>query len=333
MATTVNRDTNAQTAEDLNRYVIDRAAEWQEPIKKSLQLETILTAENGVVYTENTYSEDTRKMEGVVQAYQGRFTPKGDIVIGSHANKILRMKSDLQYDEEQMDTFWDSKYPQYEGSVNASFEDNPFIQDFLGEFYFNQWQREMDMVSVKGVATPVVAGTPTSVLGSIDGFDKVFNDLIAAGKLNTIATGVITEQNIVAVVQATLASLDPDFYDESINIYMSPTHALWFSRAYKAMHPYAGLVGDGMNQMKKALYVDDFNATIHSIKAMRGSQRFWIDVKVDGKSNMIVLKHKKKSDMPTLTFVPQIRGIQAKADWHRGYGLRRYEYTFVTKVA
>lgn len=330
MPTSVVKE-NEILAEALNRYVIDFAEEWQEPLKKSLQLETVLEAENGVVYTEHTYAEPTRKMEGVIQAYQGKFTPKSDIVLGSRQNTLDRMKSDLEFDEEQMDTFWNSRYPQYEGSVNARFEDNPFVQDFLSDFYLEQWKREMTTVSVKGVKTAITSGTPTSVLGSIDGFDKVFNQHIADGKLQTITTGALTSYNILEKVQTALETIDEELWDYGINIYMSPQQALWFSRLYKKEHPYAqAMVND---PTAPALYIDDFNAKIHRINAMRGSNRFWIDVKVDGKSNMIVGKHKYKPDMPTLEFVPLIRGIQAKADWHRFYGLRRFEYTFITKPA
>lgn len=330
MPTTVTKDMGV-LAEGLNRVAIEYGEEWQEPLKKELDLEAILTAENGVVYCENTYSEGEFEMEGTVQQYQGKFTPTGNIHLGSRENKLQRLKSDLEFDEEAMDKFWDSKYPQYEGSVNASFEDNPFLQDFLDEKYINQWKREMRMVAVKGVKTAVTSGTPTTILGSIDGFDKVFNDEITAGNVPTITTGVLTATNILEKVQFALESIDEDLWDEGMNIYMGPKEALWFSRLYKKDHPYAqAMVND---PTAPALFVDDFNAKIHRIYNMRQSGRIWIDCKVNGKSNMIVGKHKFKSDMPTLTFVPQIRSIQAKADWHRFYGLRRFGFTYITKVA
>ena len=324
---TVNKD-NEQLAEAFNQYIIEFAEEWQEPLKKELELEMILDT----VYTEDTYAEKKRSISGIIQAYQPKFTAKGEIKIGSRQNKLDRMKLDLEFDEDDTNEFWSTKYPQYD-NAGLAFQDNPFIQDFLGEFVFDQWKREMRAVAVKGQKVAPTVGVAGSVLGAIDGFNTMFTQEIALGNVQTIATGVITPQNVLDVVRATLKQLDPELYDESINIFMPPEMTVWFSELYKDKRPFSGQIATGSNVMKRALYVEDFNATIIPIKEMRGMGKFWIDVKINGKTNMIVGKHKTRPDMPVLHFVPLIRGIQMKGDWHRFYGLRRTEYTFVTKVA
>ena len=324
--TTITKE--AEMANAINAYIVEMAPEWQENIKREMQLEKILDT----VYCVETYAETKADFTNVIQAYQGKFTPTGQISIGAMKNELQAMKTDLEFDEEQLEQFRNTQFPLYHPAGQGMLQDNGFIQKLLNDMYFAAWTDEMAMVAVKGERVAPTSGTAGTVLGSITGFDKVFDDGIAAGDINTITTGVIEEDTIVDQVQASLDEIPKLIRKQGGTIFMSEDQAIWYSRKYKKLHPYANIVVDSPNG--RVLLIDDYqNFVIQTLNEKDDDTRFWIDIKHKRKTNMIVGKHRVYSDMPSLTAFPIVRGLKLKADWHRFYGLRRYEFTYVTKVS
>ena len=325
-ATQISKETALANA--INAYIVDMAQEWQTPIKNSLEIETMIDS----VYCLETYAEPNVDFKNLIQAYQGGFTPSGLVNVGAHSNKLQSMKTDLQFNEEQLEKFGNSQFPLYHPAGDATLEDNQFIQKLLNELFFEGWKDELNLVSIKGIRVAPTPGTAGTVLGSVDGFEKVFTDLNTSGDLNTINTGAITEADIYDQIQAALDVIPKTISRQGGCIYLSPTQAVWYSRAYKLKHPLA-LVVTG-NASGSILTIDEYpNFEVKTLTEREGANTVWIDIKYRGKTNMITLKHKVKSDMPTLEAYPRPRGLDLTSSWHRGYGIRRYEFTYVTRTA
>lgn len=325
-ATQINKETALANA--INAYIVDMAPEWQTPIRNELEIETMIDA----VYCMETYAESNVDFKNLIQAYQGGFTPSGLVNIGAHDNKLQAMKTDLQFNEDQFEKFGGSQFPVYHPAGDAKLEDNKFVQMLLNEFFFEGWKDEINLVSIKGVRVAPTPGTAGTVLGSVDGFEKVFTDLNTAGKLNTINTGAITEADIYDQIQEALDIIPKKISRQGGTIYLSPTQAVWYSRAYKVAHPRALSVTG--NADGSILTIDEYpKFNIRILTEREGANTVWIDIKYRGKTNMITLKHKVKSDMPTLEAYPRPRGLDVTSSWHRGYGIRRYEFTYVTRTA
>lgn len=325
-ATQINKETALANA--INAYVVDMAAEWQTPIKNSLEIETMIDE----VYCMETYAEANVEFKNLIQAYQGGFTPSGLVNVGAHENKLQAMKTDLQFNEEQLEKFASSAFPIYHPAGDATVQDNKFIQKLLNELFFEAWTDELNLVSIKGVRVAPTPGTAGSVLGSVDGFEKVFADLNTAGKLNTINTGAITEADIYDQIQEALDLIPKVVSRQGGCIYLSPSQAVWYSRAYKVKHPLSLSVTG--NAAGSILTIDEYPKFMVKVLTEReGANTIWIDIKYRGKTNMISLKHKVKPALPTLEAYPRPRGLDLTSSWHRGYGIRRYEFTYVTRTA
>jgi hypothetical protein len=324
--TTISKEQAAANA--INAYVVEMAEEWQTPIKRQMQLENLLNH----IYCIETYAESYGDFENVIQAYQGKFTPTGAMKVGAYKNELVAMKTDLEFSEDKLEQFSKTQFPLYHPAGQKSMEDNQFIQKMLGEFYFNAWVDEMAQVAVNGVRVEPTPGQPGTVLGSVNGFNKVFNDGIAAGTINTITTGVLTNDDIVDQLQYSLDQIPKLIRAKGGTIYFSEQQAIAYSRKYKKTHDNSTPV---MNDPSGTfLLVDDYTKfKIRVINEKDDFNRFWIDINHMGKTNMIVGKHKIYSDMPSLTAYPDARTLKVKAEWHRFYGLRRHEYTFITKAA
>jgi hypothetical protein len=325
MATQINKITALSNA--INAYIVDMADEWQTPIRNEMELEPLLDH----VYCLETYAEPSVEFKNVIQAYQGRFTSTGVVNVGSVKNTLQTMKSDLDFDEEQLEKWAFSQFPMYHPAGQDQLQDNRFVQKLLNEEYFEAWKDEMNKVAVKGVRVAPTSGTAGTVLGSVDGFDKVFADGIAAGSINTITTGALTEEDIYDQVAMSLDAITKNISKQGGTIWMSPTVAVWYSRAYKAKHPHATPVIN--DPAGKIMLVDEYPKFVIRELTEKSNTNIWIDIKYRGRTNMIVGKHKVFSDMPSLTTYPEPRMLKCTSSWHRFYGLRRYEHTFVTKVS
>lgn len=324
--TTISKETALANA--INAYIVDMAQEWQTPIKNEMELEKVIDS----VYCMETYAEPDVEFKNVIQAYQGKFVSSGEVTVGSHKNELQRMMSNIELNEEMLEKFGSSQFPLYHPAGQRTVADNGFVQKLLNELYFEAWKDEMNQVSVKGVRVAPTVGTAGTVLGSCDGFNKVFADLVTAGKLNTITTGNITEEDIVDQIQMALDAIPKEISRQGGNIFLSPTQATWYSRKYKELHPRAIVVTN--NPTEKMLLVDDYpKFKIIELTEREGATDIWIDIKYRGKTNMITGKHKVYSDMPTLEAYPNAKELKLTSSWHRFYGIRRYEFTFKTKAA
>lgn len=325
-ATQIQKETALANA--INAYIVDMAEEWQTPIRNTLEIENMIDS----VYCLETYAEPSVAFSGLIQAYQGGFTPTGQVAVGAHENKLQAMKTDLKFDEEQLEKFANSQFPLYHPAGDATLEDNQFIQRLLNQEFFEGWKDEMNLVSIKGQRVAPTPGTAGTVLGAVDGFERIFADLQTAGKLNTILTGAITEEDIYDQIQMALDAIPKIISRQGGMIYLSPTQTVWYSRAYKKAHPHAISVTN--NADGPILTIDEYpKFMIKTLTEREGANDIWIDIKYRGKTNMITLKHKVKSDMPTLTAYPRPRGLDITSSWHRGYGIRRYELTYKTRTA
>jgi hypothetical protein len=325
--TTVQKEVALGNA--INAYIVEMAEEWQMPIRNALELETMIDT----VYCLETYAETHASFENVVQAYQGKFTPSGNVAIGAVKNTLGKMKSDLHFTEDQFEQFGFSQYPDYHPAGQSTMEDNKFVQKLLNEFYINQWIHEINEVSVHGVAVAPTVGTAGTVLGSCNGFNKIFADGIVAGNVNTVNTGIITEADIYDQLQSTMdavLAVQPKFAKMGGSVYMSPEQVIWYSRKYAAKHNNATpIINDPSGTF---LLVDNYKKFKIRELTEKGNDDIWVDIHWMGKTNMICLKHKKYSDMPSLTAYPEARGLKLTSSWHRGFGLRRKELTYLTRA-
>ena len=89
----------------LNTHSRVFAPEIQTKTRLGLEMETMLTQRqaNGEYYVvENAESTE------VLQPYQGKFTPKGDITHSEEKIRVRPIKLDLEFTEQQLEKWWNS---------------------------------------------------------------------------------------------------------------------------------------------------------------------------------------------------------------------------------
>jgi hypothetical protein len=206
-----------------------------------------------------------------------------------------------------------------------------FVKEFFGDFVTQAIYRELQEISINGVRVERTEGSTAPFLTTFTGFDKRFNDLATAGKLNEIVTGAITASNVVEKVQFAMNELPQKLKWKKGVIRMSKEMAKWYSERYKALHPNATAINN--NPTGTITQVDEYQVVIEPWECMFGKNYFVIDMQPDNISNMLVVHHDEVPTMPVLRFEADKRNIAVMGEMYRCYGLRRYEHTFRSKAA
>lgn len=313
-------------AENLNQAVAVVNPTWQEEIGQEVELEGMLPKR----YTPNEYVEDSRKVENILQTYNGDFAPKGVIEIGSVSNKLQIGQIDMLIKAKDIKKFFETRFPKY---VQAGKDpmSTDFVGAFFGEFITKQIYRELNEITMNGIYAPRAEGVAGAFLNTFTGFDKRITDLVADGKIHEIAVGAITKSNIVAAVQLAMEEVPEKLRFKKGTVKMSKTWAKWYSENYKGTHPYAMAVTDAPTSM--FMWVDDYDVTVVGLNSMAGKNYFVIDMEIDGEANMITVMHDEIPEFPLLRFESDKRDVAVMGEMYRCYGLRRYEYTYRSKVA
>lgn len=316
----------AELAESLNQAVAVVNPEWQEEIQQEVELEGMLPQR----FTPNTYVEDSRKVENILQPYLGDFAPKGAIQIGSVENKLEIAQIDMLIKAKDVKKFFETRFPKY---VQAGKDPmaTDFVSAFFGDFITKQIYRELNEITMHGVRVERTEGVSAAFLTTFTGFDKRISDLVTDGKINEIAVGTINSTNIVAAVELAMDELPSKIRFKKGTVKMSKTWAKWYSANYKATHPYATAVTGAPTSMFN--WVDDYDVTVVGLESMDGMNYFIIDMEIDGEANMITVQHNEIPVFPVLRFEKDKRDVAVMGEMYRCYGLRRYEYTYRSKVA
>lgn len=317
----------ANLAATLNQAVAVVNPTWQEQIAQEVELEGMLPAR----YTPNTYVEDSRSVDNVLQPYLGDFAPKGTIAIGSVENKLEVAQIDMLIKATDVAKFFNTRYPKYQ-QAGKDPKNTDFVNAFFNEFITKQIYRELNELTMKGVRVDrTVAGTSSAFLTTFTGFGKRITDLVADSKIAEIVVGVTSSSNIVAQVQTAMEAIPTNIRYKKGTVKMSKTWAKWYSANYKATHQYATAITGAPTSMFN--WVDDYDVTVVGLQSMEGLAYFIIDMEVDGEANMIVVQHDEIPAFPVLRFEADKRDVAVMGEMYRCYGLRRYEYTYRSKVS
>lgn len=307
-------------AEALNRISLVERDEWQEAITRPLESENLFPT----FYTDGKYSENTREITDIFQAYKGDFAAKGEITIGAVESEIQYGQVDIKFTGEQLAVWLKTKHPNY-SQAGKKPDETDFVTDFLPDFIFRRMTNELHKLAWHGVRQDRQSNVSGPFLQTFDGYDKRINDLVLAQKLRHYATGALTSTNIYAKVQEALDNMSSEYRNWNGKIYMSASMARQYSRLYKAANPHSTAVRDDVNG--SFLDVPDYDYMIQPLKEMDGLNYFVIDIETSGIPNLAVLQHTTIQPIPTLRFESFERTVKGMGEAARGFIIRRYENT------
>ncbi len=199
-------------------------------------------------------------------AWKSNFEAKADAAIFSPRTiEVSRNKIDLSFTPQD---FEDTYLGMFRKKGQNPGEDMPFWGFVLDKLLMAH-ARSVDKALWNAVkAGSITAGT-TPMSQTFDGYLELVKDLVTAGHA-TVATpgGVITQGNIIDLVESMWDTVSDDYSELPIGVFMSRANFMKYQRAYRDISKY--VVNEKANRM--TLDFGD-NVTLHSMPGLNGSDR------------------------------------------------------------
>lgn len=314
--------TIASTAASLNRHAIQYAGNIQQKLRTGLEFENLLKPRA----CDNTYSAPNVSISEMIQQYQWQFTPKGNPTFDAVENKLQKIKVDILLTADDLEKYWDAwKVEWHEiGKNPLDWTLNRYLYD---EVMMPKILEEMNQNSWSGVYAAPTAGTAGVSVNSVDGYNKVLTDAVAANLIVPIATGALVATTIVDQVETFCDAIPQPYRDLPGVLLMSKTNARNYARDYRAKFG----TGNSVNNPNDELRVDATMKRIVGIAAMEGSDKIIFDPA--SITNMIWGTRRGYASYPTIRWDGGIREIKGTAEFYRFYGFEYFEHLFINEQA
>ncbi len=245
----------------------------------------------------------------VVQPFQKDFTPKGDPKFVPNLIQNRRHKVDIKFVPDDVEDSWLAFL--YDEGLKRS--DMPITKYIVEQLVIPRIaaDRENKIIG-KGVFKAVVPGTPGEPEDGVDGFLKVIDDGIAAGKINEVSLDPLTPANTFDAVEEFADAIDEVYQDESMPIFMSKKNYKNYHRDKRNTH------GQDPSFKKGDDNVDFTENRLVSLPSMSGSDTIFATPKI----NFIRLID-KIDQITSLNLEQEDRKIKVFGDWWEapGFGI------------
>lgn len=268
---------------------------------------------------ETTYQLAQGTITDILQPFQKKFTPSGDL--GFKPNKIIldHVKADLSIFPDDIEDNWLG----FLGGLdtNAQRKDWPLIRYAIEYYYLNKINENREnSAHYKGVYAAPVDGVASTPSASMNGIKKRIIDGIGEGINQLAAIGVLEKATVFDQVEAAVDQVETTFLTKSMGVFMSPQMYRFYMR----------------DKRNEKFFVDPKNidATIDftpqfvvGLPSMIGTT----DMFITPKENLL---HLTKRDPAVFDIQALDREVKLMMDWYEGigFGLNQAVWTNVTNV-
>lgn len=281
------------------------------------------TATENVLYrieTKNTKIDRALvTISSVLQAFQKKFTPKGDTKFEPRGFNLDRVKIDVSMWPDDIEQSWLAFL------VNSKLDRKtwPIVKYWLTKLVLEQAKEEYELEAIyKGVYVAPTDGVAGTVGQSMNGIRKKINDHVSANRTSTISTGALESDPKLFVDQI------EDMIDQIPRKYRRHLETI------NMEEDKADLFRDGMRLKYNLQYKDISDADLSKIKnqknisvvglpSMEGSSKIWTTVKQNG-----IVAYKNSKNKKIFQLSSQEREVRAFTDYRVGVDFLFPEWLF-----
>ena len=206
----------------------------------------------------------------VLQAFQKDYTPAGDLDFLPHLVNLFNVKSDIRLCPDKIKDNWAG----FLANGNLDRSTWPFVRWIVEEHIIPKLIENIGVDALyKAQYVAPTAGTAGTPVQSMDGLEKVQDDLVASTAIAPIALGAAPTdpQDFVTYVEDFMDAVDERFNNLIRHVSMSEAFARRYSRGYQLK--YAG----GVRLPGDSLYseIANYEARVFGSPAMAGKTRLW----------------------------------------------------------
>ncbi len=223
------------------------------------------------VSTDETIArESTAEMSEVLQPYQDEFTPKGGVEFKPVTTILHKVKIDEEFNPHKLQSTWLG----FLSSNNTDVTTWPFIRWFIEGYLMKQINEDLEMKAIyKGVQADYVEGEAGDAIATMNGLEKIMNDLIAANDLDPILVGAIEadDDDFVTQIEEFVQALPEKYRYMQMELNMNRTLRDKFKRGIRAKYRTNYDPAD----VKNYKIVDYDNITVVGRPSMQGKSRIF----------------------------------------------------------
>lgn len=260
----------------------------------------------------------------VLQPYQDAFTSKGGVTILPVSIFLQPVKIDVGVMPKKFIKSWLG----FLAKTGNDIENFPFIKWIVENYLMKQGKEDWELKAVyTGVYSAPVDGTAGAAADTVDGIEKLQNDLVAADKVVPFVTGdlsAMTDANFVTAIEESFAQAIPEKYryNYEMELSMSRSFRDKFRRGMRAKYNVNYAQTDVLTRL-----MDYENITVVGRASMANKNRIWTTPKFN-----LLFPVKGFSDKYAFEVQKVDRKVKFLADWMQGVGFVQPELVFMNEA-
>ncbi|WP_289659490.1 hypothetical protein [Flavobacterium panacagri] len=274
-----------------------------------------------IIYDGETYRFSNVIFQEIVQQFQKKFTPKGDLTFKPNEIRLRNMKVDLSLFPDDVKASWLG----FLGSLTEQERKNwPIVRYMIEKEVIPQLKSDLETKAYfKGVYVAPTAGTAGSTSGTIDGIKKLLDDGLTAGTMKAVALSEVpTNANRFEMIEEFADGIDELLLQVPTSIYMSTKNLRSYLRDKRNTH------GTDVNYEAGKITVDFAdNLKLVGLPSMAGSEYMW----ATPDDNYLYLRRVNGMSEPKVE--EALREVFLMLDWWEGLGFGYNELVYVYKPA
>ena len=270
-----------------------------------------------LIYDGDTYRFSNVVLGEIVQQFQKKFTPKGDITFKPNTITLRNMKVDISLYPDDVKASWLG----FLESVNDNERKNwPIVRYMIENEVIPQLKNDLELKGYfKGTYVAPTSGVAGSTTAAIDGVKMLLEAGITDSSMQSVAlTDAITESNAFDRVEEFVDNIDSLLDGVKKRVYMDPKVLRWYHRDKRNTH------GVDVNYDPNKPVVDFTNVELVGLPSMAGETYLWC-TPVDNFLHVRRVNGMKK---------PKIEEFQREVffmtDWWEGLGFGHNELVYVS---
>ncbi|MBS9773817.1 MAG: hypothetical protein KGV59_01490 [Tenacibaculum sp.] len=271
-----------------------------------------------IIYDGDTYRFAHTRLGEIVQQFQKKFTPKGDLSFEPKEIKLRNIKLDLSLFPDEVKGSWLGFLQNLNEQERAKW---PLVRFLIEKEVLPQLKQDLELQAYfKGKYEAPTEGTAGSSSQVLDGVKTLLEAGIADSTMNSVAlSGAITQSNALDIIEEFVDNIDPLLNGTKMRVYMPEKVLRWYHRDKRNTH------GQDVNYNPAKPVVDFTNVELVGLPSMAGENYIWA-TPVD---NFLYLRRTNGMKKPKVE--ESKREVFLMADWWEGLGFGYNQLVYVAK--
>ncbi len=252
----------------------------------------------------------------IVQQFQKKFTPKGEVEFKPNEIRLRNLKIDLELHPDDVTETWAGFLMDKDTNERQNW---PLVKYILEKEVVPQLHNDMELKGYfKGSYVAPTTGTAGTTAAAIDGVKKLLDAGIADSSMQSVAlSAAVSKANAFDMVEEFVENFDALLEGTKMRFYCDPKILRWYHQDKRNTH------GTDVNYNPDKPVVDFSNCELIGLPSMAGDKYFW-STPVD---NFLYIRRKNGMNKPVIQ--PFDRSVKVMTDWWEGLGFGHNELVYV----